>query len=215
MKSFVITLTDLEESVQVAQRCIRSAARFGINVDTFDGVKAKDAQKVREAAGIPIEGFHGKWSRFDNVVACFMSHYTLWEKCAQGNENFLIFEHDAVVVDAIPTCYFKGVLSLGKPSYGNYLTPPMLGVNKLCSKQYFPGAHGYIVKPSAAKVLVKKAKEEACPADVFLHNMRFSFLEEYYPWSVEARDSFSTVQNMNGVQAKHKYQESPELYRLL
>ena len=215
MKTFVITLKNIEESVQVSQRCIRSAKRFGIDAKVFDAVRAKDAQKVREDAGIPLQGFRGKWSRLNNVVACFMSHHTLWSRCAKDNENYFILEHDAVIVNEIPTCDFKGVLSLGKPSYGKYLNPATLGVNPLCSKPYFPGAHGYILKPSAAKVLIEAAKTVACPADVFFHNDRFPFLEEYYPWPVEARDSFSTVQNENGIQAKHKYQEAPELYRLL
>lgn len=215
MKTFVITLKSVEDSVKVSERCIRSAKRFGINAEAFDAVHSNDAQRVREEAGIPIDGFRGKWSRLNNVVGCFMSHYTLWSRCAEDNENYFILEHDAVIVNDIPTCDFKGVLSLGKPSYGKYRNPMKLGVNPLSSKPYFPGAHGYILKPSAAKELVEKAKTEARPADVYLHSDRFGFLEEYYPWPVEARDSFSTVQNENGIQAKHTYQEKPESYRIV
>ena len=29
-------------------------------------------------------------------VGCFLSHYALWEKCAEGDETFLIFEDDVV-----------------------------------------------------------------------------------------------------------------------
>lgn len=215
VKAFVITLTDLEESMQVAQRCIWSAKKYGAEVKVFDAVRAIDAQAARESAGIPIDGFRGKYSRLNNVVACFMSHYALWNQCAESNKNIFILEHDAVFVNSIPTVDFKGLLSLGKPSYGNYRNPSMIGVNELTSKFYLPGAHAYMLKPYAARALIEKAKKEACPADVFLHKDRFSFLEEYYPWPVEAKDSFSTVQNETGIQAKHQYQNAPDLYKLL
>lgn len=215
MLAAVITLTGLKESVQCAERCIRSGKKHGIEIEKYNAVTSDESQGLRESRGIPLDGFRGKWSYLDKVVGCFMSHYTLWEHCYNSNEEVLIFEHDAVIVGDIPRVAYTGVLSFGKPSYGNYNRPPKLGVNKLCSKQYFPGAHAYMVKPSAAKILIEEAKKSACPADVFLHNNRFGFLEEYYPWPVEARDAFTTVQNVNGIQAKHSYRQSPELYRVL
>ena len=39
----------------------------------------------------------------------------------------------------------------------------------------------------------------------------FPNLEEYYPWPVEARDSFSTIQKKEGCLAKHGYNDSYEL----
>ena len=65
MKAFVITLTDLEDSMQVAQRCIRSAKKYGVEVEVFDAVRTIDAQAAREGAGIPIDGFRGKYSRLN------------------------------------------------------------------------------------------------------------------------------------------------------
>lgn len=215
MRAVVITLMEMEESVQCADRCIRSGKAHGIEISKFPAVGRKESQEVRKSKRIPLEGFREKWSRLDSVVGCFMSHYKIWEYCVDAAEEFLIFEHDAVIVNNIPDVAYSGVLSLGKPSYGNYQKPTKLGVNKLCSKQYFPGAHGYKVKPSAAKLLIEEARKSACPTDVFLHNQRFGFLEEYYPWPVEARDTFTTVQNQNGIQAKHSFQLSPEIYRVL
>ena len=97
-------------------------------------------------------------------------------------------------------------------SYGKWVTPSTLGVNKLVSKQYLPGAHAYRVKPEAAKVLLETAKTHAGPTDLFIRNELFDFVEEYYPWPVVVRESFSTIQNENGCQAKHGYGEG---YRLL
>jgi hypothetical protein len=41
------------------------------------------------------------------------------------------------------------------------------------------------------------------PTDVFLNLNSFAFLQEFYPWPVEARDSFTTIQSEIGCRAKH------------
>ena len=47
--------------------------------------------------------------------------------------------------------------------------------------------------------------------DVFLHLDIFPDLEEYYPWPVEAWDSFTTIQNPEGCLAKHNYGQQYEI----
>ena len=73
------------------------------------------------------------------------------------------------------------------------------------SKNYFPGAHAYMLNPMGAKLLMKEAKRLARPTDVFLNINSFPWLQEYYPWPVEAVDSFTTIQNTQGCFAKHNY----------
>ena len=68
------------------------------------------------------------------------------------------------------------------------------------------------MKPDAAKIIIEVAKQQAGPTDVFLHSKRFPFLEEYYPWPVEAIDSFTTIQNVAGCKAKHNYKRG---YRII
>ena len=212
MRAFVIYVP-IDESEQCAKRCIQSAGKFGLRVEQFRGVTPSDYPiQQAEDLGLPLNNFKEKYSRYENCVAAFLSHRKLWEFSAQNNEEVLIFEHDAVVVDNIPDVPYRGVLSYGHPSYGKWVTPSTLGVNKLVSKQYLPGAHAYRVKPEAAKVLLETAKTHAGPTDIFIRNELFDFVEEYYPWPVVVRESFSTIQNENGCQAKHGYGEG---YRLL
>jgi len=64
------------------------------------------------------------------------------------------------------------------------------------------------VKPDGAKLLIEQAKKAARPTDVFLNTQAFPWLQEYYPWPAEARDSFTTIQNKNGCYAKHSYGET-------
>ena len=132
---------------------------------------------------------------------------SLWKWSIENKEEVLILEHDAIFVDAVPVASYKGVLSLGAPSYGSFNTPSNIGVNKLVSKQYLPGAHAYMVKPTAAKVLCEVAEQHAGPTDLFLRNELFDFVEEYYPWPVVVKDSFTTIQKVEGCVAKHGYNE--------
>lgn len=216
MKAYVITIFELDRSIDVANRCIASGKKYGLDILPFQAWTPQvDIIKAFYDRKLPKDKFFDQWSRAHNAMACFLSHYTLWEKAAETGEDILIFEHDAVIRDEIPNVPFKGLLSFGKPSYGKYITPSTLGVNKLVSKQYLPGAHAYIVKPHAAEKLIRKAQFEAQPTDVFLHNSRFDFLEEYYPWPVEVDETFSTVQAVRGCGAKHAYRKAPDLYRLM
>jgi len=213
MKSYVITMVDNERSVQVADRCIRSGAKFGIDIEKSKAVTPKaNPIALAEKFNIPTEGFKEVYSRYENCLSAFLSHYALWDECLLTNETFLILEHDAVIVDHIPVFkQFRDVMNLGKPSYGKAQTPMQLGVNPLTSKRYFPGAHGYMITPRGAKILIDKAKSHAAPTDVFLSLQNFPTLQEYYPWPIEARDSFTTIQKQAGCLAKHNYGETYDI----
>lgn len=201
MKSYVITIMDEPKSVKAAERCIKSCP----GTLKFPAVTPKDnPDKIFEKEGLIKQYFVDKFSFRENCMSAFLSHYSLWKKCIEENEEYQIFEHDAVVVNNLPRVInYDKCISLGHPSYGQWRYPPYLGVNPLTSKNYFPGAHAYRVKPEGAKMFVEKAKTLAGPTDVFLRTLYFPWLQEYYPWPAEARDSFTTIQKEKGCEAKH------------
>ena len=213
MKASVIPIIDNDRSRQVADRCISSGRKNGIEIAYFTAfTPANDPIKIAESEGIPLDGFREKYSRFHNTLAAFLSHYWLWKVTAAGTEGHLIFEHDAVILDPIHLALVGDIVNLGKPSYGKFNTPMTLGEGPLISKPYFPGAHGYYISPKGAQQLVDKAKTSAaCPTDIFINTNNFNNLKEYYPWPVEARDSFTTIQNETGCLAKHNYGETYEI----
>ena len=86
-----------------------------------------------------------------------------------------------------------------------------MGINPLTSKRYFPGAHGYIVNPTAAQILVDGVRGYGRPTDLYLNLDVFPWLTETYPWPVEARDTFTTIQTFAGCQAKHKFNDSYQI----
>lgn len=208
MKSYVITIKDNPASVASAERCIRSAP--SLNTKMHYGFTPKDNPiQIMKDKGINSDNFNVKFSYHESCCAAFLSHHSLWEKCVETREETIIFEHDAVVVGDIPEfLVYDKVVSLGAPSYGQHITPPFIGVGPLTSKQYFPGAHAYRLKPPGAKALIEMAKRDAGPTDVFLALPRFPWLQEFHPWPVVCRDSFTTIQRELGCQAKHSYNEN-------
>lgn len=212
MKAFVIAIPQHEKSQGAADRCIASGKRHGVEIDKFNAITPSvDLEELAAQHQVPLKLFNEKYSRTSNCIAAFFSHFTLWKKCIELNQPIAIFEHDAVVSGQLPTTPFNYVMSIGQPSYGKHVVPTHLGVGPLTSKPYFPGAHAYMVNPAGAKRLIERAKLDAGPTDVFLDIRRFPWLQEFYPWTAYAADSFSTIQNKTGCLAKHNYKEGYEI----
>ena len=217
MKSYVITIMDMPESVKAAQRCIDSMPEF--NIEMYPAITPKDnPEQMLKDKGMQSDWFlgidQGKFSKMQRCMAAFLSHHRLWEKCRDTKEEIQIFEHDAVRVGNLPMhITYQGLISLGAPSYGTFETPRQIGVIPLTSKRYLPGAHAYRINPEAAITIIEIAKEYAAATDVFLTKNWFPWIEEFYPWPVIAKDNFSTIQNEGGCIAKHGYNK--ETYKLL
>ena len=200
----VITLMNMPQSVKVAKRCIESGAAYGIHVENFNAVTPKTVDQFVYDEQIDTRFFKEKYSRFKNALAAFSSHYSLWKECYQTKQNYLILEHDAVFVDDIPTFLLGDIVNLGQPSYGKIETPSKLGEGPLSSKPFLPGAHGYYITPKGAWDLILRAKIKAKPTDVYIHQDNFK-ITEFYPWPIQARDTFTTIQREEGIQAKFSY----------
>ena len=63
----------------------------------------------------------------------------------------------------------------------------------------------------SAKLLIDAAPFNAMTTDIYLSLSRFDWLEEYYPWSAEAQDTFTTIQNVTGCLAKHNYDSNYDI----
>lgn len=209
----VITILGNPSSRKAADRCVKSAKKFGIHVSQFAATTPdmeRSIEGIANEKGIPTEGFKEVYSRYERCLAAFISHYTLWENCVRSKSPMIILEHDAVFVNEIPPFFVGSIVNLGKPSYGNFRHPTTIGEGPLISKDYLPGAHAYYIDPKGAKLLIEKAKTEAGPTDIFINKSRFN-INEYLPWPVEAKDTFTTIQNRNGCIAKHNYDERYEI----
>ena len=207
MKAFVITIVGNEKSEEAADRCIRSGRIQGLEIQKFKAITPKDNPKdIFKSRGLPEDMFEEMYSRKLNCMSAFLSHFSIWEDCAVNDDTYVIFEHDAVLTAPIPTVPFQYCMTISKPSYGKWKTPRLMGANPLTQKEYFGGAHGYMLKPQGAWALIETAiSGYARPTDVFLNKEYFPWLQEYYPWICEAKDNFTTIQNETGCYAKHNF----------
>tara|TARA_Y100000385_G_C13106870_1_gene648589 strand:- start:378 stop:1022 length:645 start_codon:yes stop_codon:yes gene_type:complete len=198
---------------ELADRCVATGKKHKVEVTKVEGYTPEtlNIDEYYAEFNIPQAAFHEKYSRIDPVRCAFASHHHLWRECAEGKTAYLILEHDAVFVNSLPNTIIGNIVNLGKPSYGKY-NIPNLGENRLTSKQYLPGAHGYMVTPFGAKLLLHRTQVDAGPTDVFIHNQRFpGQINEVYPWPIECEDSFTTIQNETGCLAKHNYNEQYQI----
>lgn len=215
MKTYIIRIKDNEKSVAAAQRCAESLPT-GYSYEFFDAITPKDNPlEILEQRGIPAVTFveeDTKYSSLEPCVSAFLSHHSIWMKSVEQKEEVQILEHDAVCVGDLPEFIpYSKVINLGRPSYGKFKIPHYIGVGRLVSKPYFPGAHAYRVKPVGAKALIEETKKFARTTDVFLDIRRFPWLQEYHPWPFVAKDDFTTLQKQTGCVAKHGYNEEYEI----
>jgi len=207
MKGYVVTLMNLPESVAVAERCKTSGAQFGVDVELFPAVFKDIALEEMEKEGLTMATWDESFSNVGAVVGNFITQYRIWKTIVESEEHGIVLEHDAVFTNIVPKLTHD-IVNLGKPSYGIFVRQKQAGVYPMFSKPggYIPGAHGYYLTPTGAQQLINKAKEiGATPCDLFLSKKNFNNLMEIYPWVIEAKDEFTTIQKEKGCTAKHNY----------
>ena len=202
MKCFVITV-DHPKSHEIADRCIESCAKQGLHVEKFNAITPKDNPReiITKITGNTKMNFDREPFP-ERVASCFASQLTLWDRCSKDTEPYLILEHDAVLELPFPhDIEFDKCITLGRPSWGTFLDSPQTlskkysnGVNKL-KTHCFIGNHAVLMKPEGAKEIIELAGHKLIePADTFLCQFYFKFLEEYFPWPFVVRETFSMIQ---------------------
>ena len=119
-------------------------------------------------------------------VACFMSHYRLWQKCVELNEQILVLEHDAQFIKKLPADIDIGsfdIVGINDPRgatrrsrefYNNIVhrendVQPVPQIDAWNVPQGLAGNSAYIIKPRGAKDLIAKVKEiGAWPNDALM-----------------------------------------------
>ena len=212
MKGYIGTIMQIPESVKMAERCIESGKQFGVDVEIVPAVYKDEALEKLAEANLTLQKYDESYSNVGAVVGNFLTQYASWKMIAESGEPGIMLEHDAVFIDRVPDLEGKGdIINIGKPSYGNYRSQTVPGVYPMFSKPggYIPGAHGYYLTPKGANDLILIAEQRgAAPVDIFLNKTNFPNIKEIYPWVVEARDEFTTIQNTKGCLAKHNYNEN-------
>ena len=221
LKAFVITIPDkkdVDESISrhsnsMADACITSGKRFGVDIEKFPGTTYAEAQETSKQFGLfPAGGYQLSPAE----LGCFLSHYRLWQLCCELNQPIIILEHDAKLVRTItlpreidttenailsiaqPSFFFRGLegsLKLRK-KYRHKLSP---GIN-LHRYDYLAGAIGYLITPVVAPKIVRSAQINGYrPADAMLRKSNEYTLLELFPYPVVGQvdypGEFSVIRN--------------------
>jgi GR25 family glycosyltransferase involved in LPS biosynthesis len=88
-----------------------------------------------------------------------MSHFLLWNECAKGDEDYLILEHDARLIDDPKGIDFEDVLHLDAWRFEEAEGEEGVTEHAFIVKGWktMKGAFAYIIKPHAAKKLLEAA----------------------------------------------------------
>ena len=205
---YIITIDTNKESVLAAERCISTGTKFGLHVNSWNAYTPRhNPLEILKDRGVNTSGFKNieNYSHKAAAAGCFLSHFTLWEKCILLNKPIIIFEHDAVIIDNIPSYILDGtgfdkLVNLGVPGHDAYNIPKFTGVGLLFSSwPQFKGTHAYAIKPRGAMAVITQSRETTTAADMFLNSNTFPFLEELYPWPVSVEPRFTTIQRGTGL----------------
>jgi len=161
MKSFVIILKDNPKSEKYGKEAVSSGNQYHWNITKFNGVDGR-LTSLAEYKLITNKSHKKCINLFSKpgVVGCFLSHFTLWQKCLELNEPIAIFEDDVLFLNSPPTeLNFIDVVKLDKLKQGK----------EYIGGQWWEGAHAYILKPTGAKKLINWCKlNGVLPADWML-----------------------------------------------
>ena len=204
-RKFIITLLNLPQSAQAAQRCIESAKRY----NEHDGLEIAPAIDKFQA----LDFFHQHgftWLHTDYnaelgkdplpEMGCFASHYLLWQRCIKLGEPIIVLEHDAIFRAPIPPLRFKHVILLSRPAFSQpdysydwktLRTPEPREI--FYPLEVLAAAHCYAITPEGAEILVERAdKELVVPSDSFINKNKVDILY-YHSYLVDFTLSFSTI----------------------
>ena len=199
MEAHIITLYSNPRSVAAAGRCKKSA---NIPIKTFDAITESQAEKVMRDFGIKWN-YPGRGEEDDmkaglkktayttahpmRRVACFLSHYLLWKRCAEQQEPVMILEHDAVFIRPFELDGFMKaecqIISINDPRgatrkaqefHDKLQQKPQLiqrvpTIDDPTIPQGLPGNSAYIIKPDGAKKMMELTQEfGAWPNDALM-----------------------------------------------
>jgi GR25 family glycosyltransferase involved in LPS biosynthesis len=180
MKSYIITLLGHGLGEQLSAECQAQAARFGITVQRRDAVNGHGWEDHLLREGLRTAGFREK-KKTPGMYGNFLSHYHLWQECAQGQEPYLILEHDGYFVRPLPTDvlgrfthvlklddvdpYRRDYDSIMRSQLGEDRPVEILPMSTEGRKNhgagfYSPGSYAYIIKPQACRLLIDSVKNK-------------------------------------------------------
>ena len=203
--AYVITLQDNEMSNECADKLIESSRSVNneFEITKFDAIVPERVISLMQLHNLkwnypmsePVLDMQtGLWKHpyvtavTEKRIACFLSHYLLWQKCAKNKEGMFIFEHDAEFIERVDVALLNqssfDIIALNDPrgatrkSSEYYqavklkLPEKVVPVPKIDQDQIpqgLPGNSAYFIKPEGAVKLLRLVNQYgAWPNDAIM-----------------------------------------------
>lgn len=181
MKTFVISILQWPVSRKYGERALSSLKHHGLDAKMFAAVTPETVEAAEQKYGVkPRQRYQTE--QMQNPAynlykrSCFMSHYSLWQRCLEVNQPIVVAEHDTVMTRDWDDPQFAGdVLNLnvlrtkagGVPD--DHFAPPGVYkhpadfnrkiIDRIDGREIeagrINGAHFYEIKPQGAAKLVE------------------------------------------------------------
>ena len=165
MKIFVISL---KRSTDRRARITKTLKNANIEFEFFDAIDASTPNfKYSERRAPKQTKLRFGYPLIESELACFASHFSLWEKCVALNEPILVFEdncdlsplfseNQALLEQLVDKYHFIKLISMFKRKYS-----PIEKINSTSEIIRYHkrtcGTQSYLISPYAAKQFIKNA----------------------------------------------------------
>jgi len=230
MKTIVISLTRSTERRKQIKKQLDDA---NIQFEFFDAIDASMPNfKYSQRRAPKQTKLRFGYQLLESEIACFASHFCVWEKCVELNETILIFEDNceltpdfiqlyASLKDIASEFQFVKLCSLF-PKKFNFSKQISESNNIVHYKRRTCGTQSYLLTPQAAKQLIKGTTIFLEPVDHYIEKSWRHGISVYSfkPNIVERKKIMSTIgslrKNKNGLHLWQKaFIESFRTYEII
>jgi len=229
IKAYIINIMGNPVSEVATGRCLDSHIRVGneFEIEKFKAVAPADVDFM-------LDQFKIKWTypweksevnikyglrltpypTIDKKkrIACFLSHYMLWDLCVRSNQSIIVLEHDALWLHrfdpfTVLNSDYK-IVGLNSPigatrradifdsqiQFGKQEILPVPTVDRFEIPQGLAGNSAYFIKPEAAKELIYKVQElGAWPNDAIMCKQLISGMGVTKKYFTKVQGTLSTT----------------------
>ncbi len=178
MKIFIINLDRSKDRKQYMQQ---QFDKIGVECEFFSAIDGRSLDRkwlskvAKSKFYNQITGRAGfARSHSNNEIACFASHFSLWQKCIELNEPIIVLEDDVILDHDFKKSMATLEKYLDKLQYIRLIVTlkyrkKIQLADDLSLYPHFPsGAQGYAIAPKAAKLFVHYAKKWHEPVDMYM-----------------------------------------------
>ncbi|CAH0534670.1 hypothetical protein VST7929_02620 [Vibrio stylophorae] len=173
-----VIILNLPRSIERRERMIK-LINNRINVEFFPAIDAAESDflyKERSQPEITKKRFG--YVLLDSEIACFSTHITAWEKCAQLNKPIIVLEDNCEIDDVFFDSFSRIIKLASEYDYIKLAAtrPRKFKIIKEIFDGYYIGKYnsrccgtiGYIITPRAAKKFIDASKHIVEPVDDFM-----------------------------------------------